>query len=100
MKISWSFNLTGEFTIFYLFIFSEDLHMCSPYQYRQMCGKIFFVVLQLEDLKKKKKILVSTCFEKPGFPILHYNRRTKQNKNILRHCNHYKRIHVQNCREK
>ena len=55
MKISWSFNLTGEFTIFYLFIFSEDLHMCSPYQYRQMCGKIFFIVLQLEDIKKKRK---------------------------------------------
>ena len=71
---------------------------------KSVCGK-FFIVLQLKDIKENWKRLISTCFKKPGFPILHYNHRAKQNKKVFAHifadmANDTKRIHAQNFRGK
>ena len=83
-----------EFTNFYNF-FSEDLHMCSPQRDRQKCAEKFSLFFNWKILKKIEKGLVSIWFKKPGFPILHYNHRIKQNKksfctHFCRHCQHYK----------
>ena len=97
-----------EFTIFYLFIYLlfENFWKCVLLNDmdKSVCGK-FFIVLQLKDIKENWKRLISTCFKKPGFPILHYNHRTKQNKKVFAHifanmANDTKRIHAQNFRGK
>ena len=69
--------------------------MGSPQRDRQKCAENFLLFFNWKILKKIEKGLVSTWFKKPGFSILHYNHRIKQNKksfctHFCRHCKHYK----------
>ena len=84
-----------EFTNFYNFFFWGLAHVFSSTRSTEVCGK-FFIVLQLEDIKENWKGLVSTWFKKPGFSILHYNHRIKQNKKSF--CTHFCR-HCKHCNE-
>ena len=95
MKISWISNLRAEFTIFYFLFFWRFAHVFSLTLSTKVCAENFLLFFNWKLLKKIEKGLVFTCFKKPGFPILDYSHRTKQNKQIFcthfcRHCNYYK----------
>ena len=95
----WKFlgALTYEwsFTIFYLIFFWRFAHVFSLTISTKVCAENFLLFFNWKILKKIEKGLVSTWFKKPGFSILHYNHRIKQNKksfctHFCRHCKHYK----------
>ena len=105
MKISWSSNLRVEFTIFLKKIFWRFAHVFSLTISTKLCAENFLLFFNWKILKKIGKGLVSKCFKKPGFPILHYNHRAKQNKKKFAHifgdiANIIKRIHLQSFRGK
>ena len=106
MKISWSSNLRVKFTIFLKNFFWRFAHVFSLTISTKLCAENFLLFFNWKILKKIGKGLVSICFKKPGFPILHYNHRTKQNKKKnFAHifgdiANIIKRIHVQSFRGK
>ena len=96
MKNSWSSISSGVYYFLFIYLFfSKYLHVFSLTISTKVCAENFLLFFNWKILKKIEKGLVSTWFKKPGFSILHYNHRIKQNKksfctHFCRHCKHYK----------
>ena len=100
-KISGSSNTSGLYYFLFNFFFWRFAHVFSLTISTKVCAENFLLFFNWKILKKIEKVLVSTCFMKPGFPIFDYNHRTKQNIKVLVHIfadieNITKRIHVEN----
>ena len=95
MKISWRSNFTVFTLLCLLFFFWRFAHVLPLTISTKVFAENVVLFFNWKILKKLERDLVSTCFKKPDFPILHYNHRTKQNKKnfstlFCRHYKHYK----------